>query len=221
MVNTSNAMGLRSFVALPVEKDGGVFRLFYQQSTSVDVIASNIAYGLSAEQTLMLGFSYLSSEEKNSSGDTSVMYRHIVWQDDEFSGTNRLGILGGIIIPENDDQRITSQVGMVFTHFNQHHEIDFDTVYQKGSKTRPESARYDLSWQYRLSPTVRPNWGLATEINSVLELNGRWKEGNNTTHQVTAGLQWISNKWIIEGGLVKDLNNQHELRYVISTRFHF
>jgi len=221
MMTEPMAMGLRSFVALPVEKNGGVIRLFYQRTTDTDMFATSAAYGLSAEQTLLLGLSYLSSGENNRRGDTSVLYRHIFWKDDSLAGTNRLGFLGGVIIPEDKDQKVTPQAGLVFTHFKDRYEIDFDTLYQASTKNRTANARYDLSWQYRLSPAVRPDWGLATELNSVLELNGNWSEGNNTTHQITGGLQWVSAEWIIEGGLVKDLNNQYELRSVLSTRFHF
>ncbi|WP_461482656.1 hypothetical protein [Porticoccus sp.] len=59
------------------------------------------------------------------------------------------------------------------------------------------------------------------ELNGVLELNGRWDEVSGTIHQVTVGLQWAHQKWVIEGGVVQDLNAEKDWRYLLSMRFHF
>jgi len=157
----------------------------------------------------------------NRQGDVSALYRHIVWQQDSFSGTDRLGLPGGAIVPTVSNRDAAVQAGFVFTHFKNRHEIDVDGLYQSGQGSRADSGRYDLSWQYRLSPSDRLDWGISQELNSVLELNGRWNEGNNITHQLTLGLQWIHPKLVIEGGVTKDLNNTNEVRYILSTRFHF
>ena len=103
--------------------------------------------------------------------------------------TTGLVFLGGVIISTDDDCNGAGQAGFVFTHFKNRNEIDIDALYQAGSNNRSDSGRYDISWQYRLSPTERSDWGITQELNSVLELNGRWNEGNNTTHQVTVDLQ--------------------------------
>ena len=58
-------------------------------------------------------------------------------------------------------------------------------------------------------------------MNSVLELNGRWTEGNKTIHQITIGLQHIHPIWVVEGGIAKDVINGNDLRYFLSMRFHF
>jgi hypothetical protein len=63
-----------------------------------------------------------------------------------------------------------------------------------GLSERKDRGRYDVSWQYRLAPAKRPDWGIASEINSVLEINGRWQENNSPTHQLTAGEQWLTQK---------------------------
>ena len=221
---TAYSMGLRSFVALPVEKGGTVIRLSaeHTKDANTDTLNTSMAYGLSAKQTLLLGLPYrLSPAGKDRQGDLSVLYRHIVKQQDSQAGTNRLALLGGAIIPTESNRDAAAQAGFVFTHFKNRNELDIDTVYQAGLDQRTDSGRYDVSWQYRLSPTERPDWGFSREWNSVLELNGRWREGTVTTHQVTAGLQWIDKKWVIEGGVAKDINNDKELRYLVSTRFHF
>lgn len=217
-------MGLRSFVALPVEKDGAVIWFTYEHNNNVDtdVLSANAAYGLSANQTLLLGLPYrLSPGGADQQGDLSILYRHILWQQDRQSGTSRLGLLGGGIIPTESDRDGAFQAGFVFTHFQDRNEIDVDALYQAGVEDRPASGRYDVSWQYRLSPANRPDWGIPPEFNSVLELNGRWRESDGTVHQITAGLQWLHQQWAIEGGIVQDLNATKDWHYLLSTRFHF
>lgn len=217
-------MGLRSFVALPVEKNGTVIRLSLEHAkdADTDTLITSTAYGISNHQTLLLGMPYrLAPAGNDRQGDVSVLYRHIVRQTDRFSGTDRLGLLGGAIVPTKRDRDPAIQAGLVFTHFQDRNEIDIDVLYQSGTGERPDAGRYDVSWQYRLLPAERPEWGIKPELNGVLELNGRWNEGNNMTHQLTTGLQWIHQKWVLEGGLIKDLNNKNELRYLLSARFHF
>lgn len=224
IAESSYSMGLRSFVALPVEKDGSVIRLALEHSTDSDIniLRSSMAYGFNTRQTLLLGVPYrLSPSGGNRQGDVSVLYRHITWQKDTFSGTDRFGLLGGAIVPTEKDREEAFQGGFVFTHFKNRHEIDIDSLYQAGIKSRKDSGRYDVSWQYRLLPTERSTWGIPQEINSVLEINGRWLEGNELTHQITTGLQWIHQKVVLEGGITKDINNENETRYLLSTRFHF
>ena len=222
--NSVYSMGLRSFVSLPVEKDGAVIRLAFEHAkdSDTDILTTSMAYGLSSKQTLLFGLPYrISPSGNNRQGDISVLYRHITWQQDSQSGTNRLGLLGGVIVSTEDDRDAAIQAGFVFTHVKNRHEIDIDALYQPGIENRANSGRYDISWQYRLSPSEYPDWGIGQELNSVLELNGRWTEGNNITHQLTVGLQWIHQKIVIEGGIVKDINNAEETWYILSTRFHF
>ncbi|MBL1320715.1 MAG: hypothetical protein COA63_006590 [Methylophaga sp.] len=223
-INSAYSMGLRSFVALPVEKGGSVIRFQLEQANdaNTDTLITNVAYGFTGKQTLLLGVPYrLSPTGSNRQGDFSGLYRHIIWQQDKLSGTNRLGLLGGVIIPTEKERDSAVQAGFVFTHVKNRHEVDLDALYQVGMENRADSGRYDLSWQYRLFPVEYPEWGVSQEINTVLELNGRWREGNTVTQQLTMGLQWIHQKWILEGGIVKDLNTPNEQHYLISTRFHF
>jgi hypothetical protein len=149
------------------------------------------------------------------------LYRYNLFQDDQLSGTQRFSLLTGIIIPTANGRDLSAQAGFVYTLFFNRHELDLGALYQKDLNDWPDSGRYDVSWQYRLFPADYPDWGIANELYSVLELNGRWHEKDNMTHQVTAGLQLINQKFVIEGGIIKDINNEHDLRYVISTRFHF
>ncbi len=224
VIDSAYSMGLRSFVALPVEKEGVVIRLAFEQTkdNGTENLTTSMAYGLSSNQTLLLSLPYrISPAGDNRQGDLSALYRHMAWQQDKPSGTNRFGWLGGVVVPTENDRDAAIQAGFVFTHVKNRHEIDMDALYQSGSHHRLDRSRYDISWQYRLFPSEYPEWGVGQEFNSVLELNGRWVEGNNVTHQLTIGLQWIHQKLVMEGGIVQDINNHEETRVILSTRFHF
>ena len=218
------AMGLRSFVALPVDKGGMVVRLQYQRntSTSTDVLVTNVAYGLSGQQTLLFGLPYrLSPGGKDRTGDLIALYRHIVWQDDTVAGTRRIGLLGGVVIPTESDRDARLQAGAVATFYQGRTEWDIDALWIQGLDDATNRARYDIAWQYRLSPAAYPDWGIGQEWVLDLELGGRWEEGNSMVHQVTIGLQSIHRQWVFEAGVVQDLNGPDDTRLIFSTRFHF
>jgi len=224
IIFNSQAMGLRAFVALPLDKEGKVVRLVFKhnQPLNVNQLITQAAYGISDKQTLFLGLPFrLTPKNQQGLGNISILYRHIIWQNDQLSGTSRLGLVGGVRVQTNVNNDIAIQTGFVFTHFKNRYEIDLDGLYQTGIGQHPDSGRYDISWQYRLFPAQYPEWGLSQELYGVLELNGRWHQGKKLTHQLTTGLQWIHQSWVFEGGIVRDLNNSHEWRYVLSTRFHF
>lgn len=219
-----HAMGLRSFVALPLEQGGTVARFLMERNTDddTDTLFLNGAYGLSGRQTLLLGLPYrLSPSGGDRWGDLSALYRHITWQDDTFTGTRRLGLLAGAVIPTESGRDPALQAGFVTTVYRNRWEWDADALYRLGLADRPDSAQYDLSFQYRLSPAQYPDWGIGAEWDAVIELNGRWLEGENMVHQVTGGLQWIHRNWVLEGGLVRDLNGPEATRAILSLRLHF
>jgi hypothetical protein len=218
------SMGLRSFVALPLDKGGKVVRAQYQRNsnTDTDVLVTNIAYGFSSKQTLLLGLPYrLSPGGADQTGDLSALYRHIVWQDDSIAGTRRLGLLGGLVIPTKSERETRIQLGAVATFYQARTEWDLDALWIEGLDNAANRARYDIAWQYRLSPAVYPEWGIGREWHVDLELGGRWNEGYTMVHQATIGLQSIHRQWVFEGGLVQDLNGPDEMRFILSTRFHF
>jgi hypothetical protein len=223
-VDTACAMGIRSFVALPVDKGGTVVRVQYQNNTDTDTdgLVANAAYGLSGKQTLLFGIPYqLSSGSSDRTGDLSTLYRHIIWQDDTAAGTRRLGLLGGVVIPTDSARDAQIQAGAVATFYKGRTEWDLDVLWIEGLNNAANRARYDIAWQYRLSPAVYPDWGIGHEWNIDLELGGRWDEGNTMVHQATIGLQSIHRRWVFEGGVVQDLNESEETRILLSTRFHF
>ncbi len=218
------SMGLRSFVALPVEKGGQILRLQMERNDDSDVntAIASLAYGLSGKQTLMFGLPYqVSPGGSDQLGDLSALYRHIVWQVDAPGRTSRLGLLGGAVIPTESGRDGAIQAGAVATFYRGRYAWDLDVLYQSGRADRPDAGRYDISWQYRLTPAEYPDWGLVPEWDVVLELGGRYSEGQSTTHQATGGLQWVHRRWVLEGGLTKDLNGPRDRRALVSFRWHF
>ncbi|KGJ99185.1 hypothetical protein [Thalassotalea sp. ND16A] len=223
-VQNANGMGMRSLVALPIDKGGYVIRFSYESLTDGerDVFISSAAYGLTKDKALLIGMPYqITPGARNRVGDFSVLYRHTVLQDDFFSGTSRFALLGGVVVPSDNDREPAIQAGFVYTLFKNKHEFDIDVLYREGIDNRPSNGQYDLSWQYRLSPSQLPDWGIVSQLNTVAELNGRWQEGNEMTNQVTLGLQWVHPRWVIEGGVIKNITNNNELSLILSTRFHF
>ncbi len=223
MVDVS-AMGIRSFVALPIEAGGTVVRFVDEHNGDTDAnsLTSNLAYGISAKQTLFLGLPYrLSSGEGDRLDDLSLLYRHIVWQDDTMQGTSRLGLLGGAILPSDGARDARLQFGAVATFYRKRHEWDLDALWIEGLGDAKDRARYDIAWQYRLSPAEHADWGIGSEWDLDLELGGRWEQGTEMVHQATVGLQSIHKRWVLEGALVKGLNGPNDTRYILSARFHF
>ncbi|WP_019029994.1 hypothetical protein [Colwellia piezophila] len=223
-VQHANTMALRSFVALPIDKYGYIVRFSYQHLIDGDSgnFITSVAYGLSNKQALLFGIPYkVTPNDEDRVGDLSALYRHTVIQHDFLSGTSRLALLTGAIVPHVKDRDPAIQAGFVYSFFKDRYEFDIDALYQAGVDNRPDSGRYDISWQYRLSPSVYPDWGIASELHVVTELNGRWQEGNKITQQVTVGLQMVHPRWVIEGGFVKNLSNNNDLSAILSARFHF
>ncbi len=218
------AMGLRSFVALPIEEGGHVIRLIAEQNKrpSNTYLSANYAYGISAKQTLLLSLPYrLSPSGSERTGNISALYRHIIWQNDSPNSTTRIGLLGGAVLATKKERDSSIQAGIVSSFYQQRYEFDADILYRQGLGNNKNTGRYDFSWQYRLSPAHYPEWGSTSEWDGVIELNGRYLEGNSTTHQITTGLQWIHKQWVLEGGIFHDLNNKHNTGLLLSTRLHF
>ena len=235
----ANSMGLRSLVALPLDKYGYVIRFLYVHATNSnsDNFISSAAYGLNNKQALLFSIPYkLTPRDEQEFSELSTLYRHTVIQDDFFSGTSRLALLAGATFPIGDSpidndtgandpshkhRDPAIQVGFVYSFFKNRHEFDFDALYQAGIDSRSDTGRYDISWQYRLSPSIYPDWGIAPEIYMVTELGSRWQAGDKITHQVTLGLQWVQSTWVIEGGIVRNLSSNDDLTLLLSSRFHF
>ncbi len=220
----AQAMGLRSLVALPVEAGGFVGRtqLLRNADTMTNTGIVNLAAGLSGKGTLLFGLPYrLSPGGANRSGEFSTLYRRIVWQQDRHEGTRRVALLGGILLPTTTNTDARLQGGVVATFYSGRSEFDANVLWQDGAGISPASRRYDLAYQYRLSPAQYPKWGPVSEWDIDVELGGRYTEGLGTTHQLTTGLQWIHRRWVLEVGFIKDLNKRRDRQVLLSLRVHY
>ena len=54
----------------------------------------------------------------------------------------------------------------------------------------------------------------------MLKYNGRWQQRMDLVHQVTLGLQWVHPHWVLEGGVIQDINASHDTQLIASTRLH-
>ncbi|VAW54940.1 hypothetical protein MNBD_GAMMA05-1670, partial [hydrothermal vent metagenome] len=179
-------------------------------------------YGLSAKQTLFFGLPYrLSPAGDNRRGNLSLLYRHTTWQIDTMKGTSRFALLGGAVVPTENERDGALQVGAVATFYRNRYEWDIDVLWQQGLGNRPNTGRYDVAWQYRLSPDRYPEWGTTSEWDIDLELGGRWIEKNTMVHQATVGLQYINRRWVAEAAFIQDLNLAEDTRLLFSVRIHF
>lgn len=218
------SMGLRAFVAMPIEPGGAVLRFIdeHVEQTDKNTLTTNLAYGISGTQTLFMQLPYrMNPSGGHRAGDFGLTYRHNLYQNFSGGKSTRFGMLAGVVLPTDDDRDTRVRAGGVMTHAFGRHEFDIDAIWTDGLGNMKDMARYDLSWQYRLSPTKLPDWDPADVWNGVIELGGRWTEGNETVHQLTFGLQWISNRLMIEGGIVEDLNGPDLTRFLIGTRIRF
>ena len=224
MPNVAEAMGLRSFVALPINKGGVVLRQQFLSSPQADTRSaiSNIAWGLTGRDSLLFGLPFrLSPAGPDRTGDLSFLYRRTLWQLDQSHATSRVALLAGGVLASDDQRDNAVQLGLVATFYRDRNSYDIDALFRRGTGSRPDDGQYDISWQYRLSPSEYPEWGFATEWFSVLELNGRWQQGRSIDHQLTAGLQWVHHDWVLEGGVIRTINNTRQTQYLLSARFHF
>ena len=218
-----NGMGLRAFVALPVDRHGTVIRMAYLGADSVNkgVLATGIAYGLTARSTLLLALPYRFASAGDRALPVSLLYRHTLWQQDRADGTMRLAWLAGFVLPVSSDQDSAMQGGFVYTRFQGRHELDVDGLYRSGTGDSPDSARFDVSWQYRVLPTQRPTWGLVPDVNLVLEYNAQWQARTGNQRQITAGAQWAAPRWVLEGGYSWGMSAGETDRWLVSLRYHF
>ena len=218
------AMGLRSFVALPINKGGVVLRQQFLSNpgTGSRHAVFNLSWGLTGRDSLLLGLPFrLAPSGPDRTGDLAFLYRRTLWQFDQSHATSRVALLAGGVLSTDSTRDNAFQFGAVASFNRDRHSYDIDALFQHGSGSRSDSGRYDFSWQYRLTPSVYPEWGFTQEWFSVLELNGRWKQGQSIDHQITAGLQWVHHNWVLEGGVIRTINNTRQTQYLLSTRFHF
>ncbi len=222
--NVAYAGGLRSLVALPLEPGGIIVRLQGIGSSSPDNIsvAGTLLYGLTTRQTLILSVPYRDLETGDDGfGYVTGLYRRTVYQHDEPNATRRIAVIGGVRVPTDGDLDPQISAGLVTTIYKRRSEWDLDLVWMQGLGRSGNNARYDVSWQYRLTPAEYPEWGIPTEWQSVVELGGRYAEGSEMVHQLTVGALWVHPSWVLETGIIQDLNGPNATSFLLGIRKHF
>jgi len=222
--HAAHAGGLRSLVALPLEPGGIVTRLQVIGSSNPDnmLVSGTVSYGLTTRQTLIFNVPYRNLERGDDGfGYVTALYRGTLYQHDEFNATRRIAVIGGLRVPTDSDLDTQITAGLVATVYKRRSEWDFDIVWMQGLGRGGNNARYDVSWQYRLTPTEYPEWGIPTEWQSVVELGGRYAEGSEMVHQLTVGVLWVHPRWVLEAGVIQDLNGPDVTSFLLGIRKHF
>ncbi len=220
----AHAGGLRSLVALPLEPGGIVTRLQVVGSLSPDNkhVSGTVLYGLTTNQTLIFSVPYRDLELGDDGfGYVTGLYRRTVYQHDEPNATRRIAVIGGLRVPTDSDLDPQISAGLVTTIYRRRSEWDIDLVWMEGLGRSGNNARYDISWQYRLTPSEYPEWGTPTEWQSVVELGGRYAEGSEMVHQLTVGALWVHPSWVLEAGVIQDLNGPDVTSFLLGIRKHF
>ena len=159
--STAWAISLRTLVALPIPKGDTVFRLLNTHNTDTDAnnLSASAAYGINKAGTVFLGMPYRIYPKGNArTGDISVLYRHMLIQEDRIDGTFRLGALLGGFIPTTGNSDGGLREGLVATYYRDRTEIDVDVIIKQGIKQSLNEFNYDISWQYRIAPAEYPEW---------------------------------------------------------------
>lgn len=222
--NSSQAGGLRSLVALPLEPGGIITRIQVLKWSSPDdmTVAGTVMYGLTTNQTLILRAPYQDVEGGNDGfGYLTGLYRHTIYQRDEPSATRRMALIGGFRVPTDSSLDPQVSAGLVTTIYRGRSEWDVDFVWMEALGQSGNNGRYDVSWQYRLTPVEYPEWGIPSEWQSVIELGGRYTQGSETVHQLTVGALSVHPSWVLETGIVQDLNGPHATALLLGFRKRF
>lgn len=185
-------------------------------------------------------------------GDMRFFARHTAWQWDEPGRTLRIAPFMGIEVPtgkddENDNIGRLSQplqlgsgswdpfLGIVLTRQTLDWELDTSISYQINTEANDfrfgDTARLDLSYQYRLWPWKLSS-GVPGFLYGVLESNLIWLDKNElagspvensggTILYLTPGLQYVTRRFVIEAAVqlpvVQDLNGNGLENDFIST----
>ena len=222
--HAAHAGGLRSLVALPLVPGGIVTRLQVMGSIRPDnrLLSATVLYGLTTHQTLIFSVPDRSLELGDDGfGYVTGLYRRTVYQHDEPNATRRIAVIGGLRVPTDSNLDPQISAGFVTTIYKRRSEWDIDLVWMEGLGRSGNNGRYDVSWQYRLTPSEYPEWGIPTEWQSVLELGGRYSEGAEMVHQLTVGALWVHPSWVLEAGVIQDLSGPDVTSFLLGIRKHF
>ncbi|MBD3608940.1 MAG: hypothetical protein HUJ30_00140, partial [Gammaproteobacteria bacterium] len=143
----------------------------------------------------------------------------IGWHKADTEKTVMAALLAGVLISEQSDN--SPQFGGAITYSRGRSEIDFSAFWRQGTGMMTDMKRYDLSWQYRLVPSVRPDWESVPEWYGVIELGARWMDEPSIPHQLTVGIQRLAGPLVLEGGVVMPVEGDADNQYIMSARYRF
>lgn len=204
-----HATGVRSFVALPVEDDGRVVRALaeYEDDQALSTLGLSAAYGITASDTLLFGLPLrLLPGGPDMQGPFSVLYRRTLWRRDVPEGTSRFASLIGLTVPIDGGSAAQFQVGGVYTFYRGRTQWDIDALWRPARSETPATGRFDIAWDYRLSPAEYPEWEPVGEWHLIVELTGRYAEGTRTRHRLLAAGRYTRRSWLIEFGVDRGID---------------
>ncbi len=253
--DTVLAGSINSDVALTPPRGGSIFRLqyFYTEADGPSVeqvnsstVKGTYVYGFTEKLSFFLTVPYVNrqvdiviprfgrvEEAHDGIADVTVLAKYRFWQDDRRPlETLRWALLGGLNI-RSGDSAFTSDsydpiIGTAFTWQRDRTEFDADLVYQFNTgrdEFRHDALRYDMSFSYRLFPsTFAPD--STYEFDLVGELNGRYMTDGSHELFLSPGLQFITERWIIEAAVQLPViqefaDNRAETDYRVVVGFRF
>ncbi|MBD3610609.1 MAG: hypothetical protein HUJ30_08675, partial [Gammaproteobacteria bacterium] len=132
IVGQSHAMGIRSFVAMPIDKGGSMLRMQYIDAGNMTTLMTNYAYGLTGTQTLIVGLPYqLSPQVNKGRGDINLLYRYIGWHKSDTEKMVMAALLAVVLISEQSDNS-PKFVGAI-TYSRGLREEDFSAFWRQGT----------------------------------------------------------------------------------------
>lgn len=250
------AGGINTNLALTPPEGGSIFRLQYSfveadgrgaiQRVNSSSVAATYIHGVKQNLALFFTVPYVNKqvdkvvpglgrieEAHDGVADLTFLAKYRFWQKDPRpQETLRWAAIAGMNI-RSGDSRFSSDsydplVGTVFTWQRNRGWFDADLSYQfntGGGDNRHDVLRYDLSYSYRLFPIVYGSENVH-ELDAVAELNGRYSTSGSHEIFLSPGLQFITERWIIETSVqlpvVQKLDDgmpETEYRFVVGIRF--
>lgn len=217
-------------VALTPRKGGAIFRLQYRY-TDADgagmirhVNSSNVigtfVYGITERLAMFLTVPYANrqvdrvvprlgrvEQAHHGLADITFKLKYRFWQKDLGPGdTIRWAALGGLNIRSGDGDFSSDSydpiIGTVFSVRMGRVLFDTDLVYQMNTgrgKFRHDTLRYDVAAAYRL--VVGETRNTTYELDTVVELNGRYAADGTHQLYLSPGLQFITERWALEASV--------------------
>ena len=246
---------INSNVALQPAKDGWIVRQQFRYAsgnfssvmgefdTEQAQSVTTLVYGLTEKITLILDTPYVFSRQidnkttgasMNDSGfaDLRLLAKVQVYRNDYAPlNTARLALIGGFELPTGDDAFSSDSVdpifGGVYSYIQDRHAFHVDALWKFNTgneATNADALKYDLAYSYRLTPETYDLQN-PTALFVGLELNGMYETNDNNEIFLSPGLQYVTQKWIIEATIQlpiwQSLEGRTERDYILGVGIRF